>query len=319
MKKTQKIFFLLSTLSIVYSCVRLLEQDPTIPNWGNIDYTKPVLPDSPENGAHSTGLNTINCSFTESPQPYDSIIIEKNLPISYDLSSLMPPVKSQGIQGSCVAFATTYYMKSYQEKLQYGYEYDNYEKVMSPAYVFNQCKSSSDCSLGTCIEAALGILKQQGTVSWKEFPYDENNCSRLPTIEQKKLAEVNKIKSFHQITANNTTADYTVVKIMKTLLFNKTPLVIGMRLDKNFQNSFPKDDKGTYIFKEYDEKLKIDPHAMLIVGYDDDLQSFKVINSWGVNWGNEGYCYISYDFFRDISDPLYKSGLLGVYFTIDNI
>ena len=39
-------------------------------------------------------------------------------------------------------------------------------------------------------------------------------------------------------------------------------------------------------------------HVMCIVGYDDSLGlsgAFKVRNSWGVNWGDAGYCWISYE------------------------
>ena len=38
-------------------------------------------------------------------------------------------------------------------------------------------------------------------------------------------------------------------------------------------------------------------HAILIVDYDDALNAFKIVSSWGINWGNEGYAWIRYDFF----------------------
>jgi C1A family cysteine protease len=33
---------------------------------------------------------------------------------------------------------------------------------------------------------------------------------------------------------------------------------------------------------------------MLCVGYSDSRQVFIVRNSWGADWGDEGYCYIPY-------------------------
>jgi len=39
-----------------------------------------------------------------------------------------------------VAWATTYYLKNYQEKIQNEYDYLSYENVMSPAFVYNQSK-----------------------------------------------------------------------------------------------------------------------------------------------------------------------------------
>jgi hypothetical protein len=38
---------------------------------------------------------------------------------------------------------------------------------------------------------------------------------------------------------------------------------------------------------------------MLCVGYSDEDQVFVVRNSWGSDWGDEGYCYIPYDYLTD--------------------
>jgi len=40
-------------------------------------------------------------------------------------------------------------------------------------------------------------------------------------------------------------------------------------------------------------------HAVLLVGYNDDQQCFKAKNSWGREWGEDGYFRISYD---DVTD-----------------
>lgn len=45
-------------------------------------------------------------------------------------------------------------------------------------------------------------------------------------------------------------------------------------------------------------------HAMLIVGYDDETQTFIVRNSWGTKWGSKGYCYMPYEF---VASPQYSS------------
>ncbi|MBF2025869.1 MAG: peptidase C1 [Oscillatoriales cyanobacterium C42_A2020_001] len=37
-------------------------------------------------------------------------------------------------------------------------------------------------------------------------------------------------------------------------------------------------------------------HAMLCVGYSDKDRMFIVRNSWGSAWGDQGYCYIPYDY-----------------------
>jgi hypothetical protein len=51
-----------------------------------------------------------------------------------------------------------------------------------------------------------------------------------------------------------------------------------------------------------------DLHASVVVGYNDepfsyendtaDIGFFKFLNSWGIDWGNKGYGYFSFDYFR---------------------
>jgi hypothetical protein len=38
-------------------------------------------------------------------------------------------------------------------------------------------------------------------------------------------------------------------------------------------------------------------HAIVLAGYDDAKGAFKVINSWGKTWGNNGTIWVDYDFF----------------------
>ena len=37
-------------------------------------------------------------------------------------------------------------------------------------------------------------------------------------------------------------------------------------------------------------------HAVLAVGYDDATQRFKVRNSWGIDWAQNGFFTIPYDY-----------------------
>ena len=90
-----------------------------------------------------------------------------------------------------------------------------------------------------------------------------------------------------------------------------------------FQFKFSFLDKAiiTEIIKDIDCKLILEPgriivadtgilvstkdtlfyYGVLIVGYNDNLSDgkgyFTFKNSWGKNWGDKGYGYISYDYF----------------------
>ena len=242
------------------------------------------------------------------------LTIPSIFPESFDLSPLMPPVASQQNQKSAVAFATTYYLKSFQEKTQHNYEYLSDDELMSPSFVYNQAITNTSCDQPIAVEDALFVLKEKGTNTLAEFPYTESSCDAQPTAEQLELAALNKIASYHNVLNNSLNAS--TIDILKTLLTQNTPIIIGLKIDAKFKSATPKNTNGIYIYnhKENIENLK---HCMLIVGYDDSLNAFKVINSWGQEWANEGYAYINYHFFLDNADPNYQEGLINLHIAYD--
>lgn len=278
----------------------------------------PILEEVSPNDPNNTGLSQSCPGIPQSPEVFDSILLDPNLPDNYDLSPLMPPVRSQGSQASCTAWATTYYMKSYQEKVQHGYEYTDFNSVMSPAYIYNQTKAGNGCSVGSCIENALYVLKTQGAATWQQFPYGPD-CSILPTPQQMDNASNHKIAQGYIISSQTELNGVMTPRttIIKNLLVQGNPVIIGMALDAGFENATPRNSENLYIYNYYDSMQHVGNHAMLIVGYDDSLNAFKVINSWGTAWGNDGYCWVSYNFFKLPSDPEWIGGNLGTYVAYD--
>ena len=60
------------------------------------------------------------------------------LPPAADNSPGLPPVGDQGAQGSCVSWAVGYYLKSYQEGKEHGWDLTVPDHQFSPAFLFNQ-------------------------------------------------------------------------------------------------------------------------------------------------------------------------------------
>jgi hypothetical protein len=54
-------------------------------------------------------------------------------------------------------------------------------------------------------------------------------------------------------------------------------------------------------------------HVMLVVGYDDSSQMFRVKNSWSTGWANNGYVWLSYDFVRQgvVRGAAYLDGVVS--------
>jgi len=219
---------------------------------------------------------------------------EIDFPPSFDLSDFLPKVGSQGAQGSCVAWATGYYLKSFHE---------NYEDFvisglapineMSPSFIYNQIKVS-DCDNGSVIQRALDTITSSGIPNLIVMPYNQNDCDTQPTDLQKTLAAPNKIESYNYLDQDK------VYEQTKAFLLNNQPVVIAISIDRSYFGA--RDENGIYIYRKFKEASG--GHAMLVVGYDDDMNAFKVVNSWGKGWGNDGFVWIDYKAFKEAGDAI---------------
>lgn len=222
----------------------------------------------------------------------EDLTIPTDLPDEFDLSSSLPPIGNQGRQGSCTSWAITYYLKSFQEKIESGLPYSN-NSIMSPAYTYNQI-SQGVCE-GTALQSTLEILKQKGAVSLESFPYLDYSCNIQPTESQNIEAEANKIDDYEYLSGENMTLE------MKTLINNQTPIIISAFLDSEFGVI---DGFGLTAYREHtvDYTVPGGCHAMLVVGYSDQYNAFKVVNSWGEDWGDDGFIWIDYLAFDNVFD-----------------
>ena len=111
------------------------------------------------------------------------------LPSSADLSAWLPGVGHQGMQSSCTAWATTYYMRSYYVNRDGGSTAR--QRSLSPAFVYNQlAPRGTGCSEGLPISRALDLLKSRGAPPIESFPYSMSSCEALPnqSVDQRRAS-----------------------------------------------------------------------------------------------------------------------------------
>ena len=211
-----------------------------------------------------------------------TVINPPTLPASAQL--IMPPVRNQGGEFSCVAFAAGYAARSAEQFYKTGASgYNNATNIFSSEFLYNQTKFG-DCGAGTSVTTVLEFMKANGICSEQSMPYsDLNGCSLLPNSSQTSEAANYKINSYSVISKSDISA-------IKTMIVNKHPLILTVNLDASFTNAQP-----GFIWKSYSGADGFG-HALVICGYDDSKRAFKVMNSWGTNWGDAGYSWIDYDF-----------------------
>ncbi len=203
------------------------------------------------------------------------------LPINVDLSPDFPPIGDQGSFGSCVGWATGYYLKSYQEQAERRWNNSTPDHQFSPLWVYNQINHGVDN--GSYIEDALNLVQEKGCDTLANF--NPGDILQQPSPASLSNDRPYRIDSWRYL---DRTAD-----TLKLSLSQQCPVVIGIAIYPDFDGL----NQGNDTYDTYASgTTPRGYHALCLVGYDDSKRAFKFANSWGSGWGLSGYGWISYDF-----------------------
>jgi fibronectin type 3 domain-containing protein len=208
---------------------------------------------------------------------------QASIPPQVDLSPKFPAPGYQGEQQSCVAWATGYAVKSYQENLKNNWGLNSAETTFSPSFIYNQINNGQDS--GSTIPDAMELVKSQGSATLKTMPYGA--YSQKPGAQARIEAAKYKAASYERLDGKN-------INALKVLLAAGQPIVVGMKTYENFMTysgGVYKSTSGAYL----------GGHAMVLVGYDEAKQAFKIMNSWSDRWGEKGFAWYDYNLFAEMN------------------
>jgi C1A family cysteine protease len=215
------------------------------------------------------------------------------LPEEVDLSSKFPPPGDQGQQSSCTAWATGYAMRSYYEGRRRNWNFSSPGQLISPAYIYNRLHDfRGNCDTGTPISDALELLKSDGAPTLSAYPYLENDCARPANPELVRTGSQFRISGWSAV-------DNKKLDDAKGQIYRGHPVVFGMEVSDQFENL-----AGREIYDDTNSP-RTGGHAMVLVGYSERRQAFKVMNSWGTGWGDGGFGWVSYRAVRQLSDLMF--------------
>lgn len=251
--------------------------------------------------------------FYNSPIPTQKILEE------VDLRKLQTPVINQGKYGTCTGCALASLRGFLENKHSYCVDGvikeehlnlfekflkfleirdDSYYKNYSPMFIYYEIRKKEgnlDYDSGGTIRTGMKVLRAIGAPPERVWPYTSRNLLLEPCREAYKLANKNQILSYYRIQI-----DSHKIKNMKIALSNGLVVVGGITL---FDGIY-KPKKGLIEYPTHKES-KLGDHALVFCGYSNETKTFIVKNSWGIEYGENGYIYLPFDYVDDYATDLW--------------
>ncbi|GAB6094380.1 hypothetical protein JCM14469_06320 [Desulfatiferula olefinivorans] len=194
--------------------------------------------------------------------------------------SLIPPAREQGACGACWAFAAYGCLEGVSRTLL-GHEADYAENHV----LFESGYDWTGCAGGNVDMVMAYLARHGGPLDEQDSPFTRNpspSCGDCPPVRY--------IDSVFRLPVRSSITD--IVYIKKALL-DHGPLYASINWD---DDAYQENDHTYY------HEIRGSNHAVTIVGWDDERTVrgvdapgvFIVRNSWGTDWGEGGFFYVSY-------------------------
>lgn len=205
------------------------------------------------------------------------------------------PAMDQGNCGSCVAFAAVATLEA-QYKISAGQSW--LDPQFSPQQLFD-CGGGA-CGFGWQLGSAPKMLKKNGIVDAACSPYVSgvtgSDVQCVKNYCENQTERTFKILDYH----SPSSWGGSMAQVKAAL--KKGPLMTGMTVYEDFMSY------SSGIYKSV-SRNRVGGHAVTIVGFNDLDRYWIIKNSWGKDWGEQGFARISYDDKSGIGESTYAFDL----------
>jgi C1A family cysteine protease len=223
------------------------------------------------------------------------------LPPKQDLREACPPVYDQGQLGSCTGNA-----------IAGAIHFDRMKQKLKPAFTpsrlfiyYNErvMEGTVESDSGAQIRDGIKSVSHLGDCPEPDYPYDISKFAQRPSAKAYKDALKYKAVSYSRLVP--------VLNQLQGCLASGYPFVFGFTVYESFESQEVA-NTGVVPMPASSEQV-LGGHAVLAVGYDDAAQRFIVRNSWGTDWGQQGYFTMPYAYLTSssLSDDFWTIRLIS--------
>ena len=218
------------------------------------------------------------------------------MPTSVDNRKWCSPVENQGNIGSCTAHAGTS-LYEYMERKASGSAAGKFIGA-SRLFLYKTTRflmgQEGMGDSGAYIRTTFGAIRMFGVPPEEYWPYTDKDPEfdlEPPTLVTSMAQNWQSVKQFRLDYSEDTEQN---IKRMKEYLAKGYAMQIGFTVYSSYKQA---DKTGIIPYPSKNESVE-GGHSVLIVGYDDEKEAFLIQNSWGESWGDKGFGWLPYQYFR---------------------
>jgi hypothetical protein len=210
---------------------------------------------------------------------------ETSVPTSHSLRVFAPPVQNQGSTPSCISWATAYAGMTIVKRIEQG---SLKVSPFSAMNLYNRVRpydNLNQCDAGSLFESNVILVNNKGVTYDGNYPKYCENLS--PT-----MAYANKLFRYEDLNISAWNIKYAIAR--------NRPVMIGMKMySGNYWATMSYHETGIWNGTHTGDISW--NHGMLVIGYDDRIAggAFLVMNSWGTDFGKDGYFWLKYNNVRN--------------------
>ncbi|MDX2230736.1 MAG: C1 family peptidase [Leptolyngbyaceae cyanobacterium bins.349] len=268
-----------------------------------------------------------NCIKSNGSQANNGVQKVKNylyLPGVVDLSYWCSEIEDQGALNACTAFAGVALVEYFANR-SLGQHTD-----LSPLFLYKVARTlmNVEGDVGSSIRETMKAMALFGVPPEESWPYIEGNVGEEPPPFCYSYAQNYQALKYFRLDYAGMAREELLLQI-KVMLAGGFPCMFGFTVYTSmYEGTNP--TKGYIPFPDLQKDRVVGGHALVAVGYDDykvircadrktySTGAFIVRNSWGVDWGRDGYGWLPYDYVLTGLTGAWWSLLKSEWFNGDN-